>query len=94
MATERTFKDSFYTLIGPLLLAIVGWYASSTLQEIKQDVKLLLEDRATMKEQIIQLERRIKALENANTTRQPVELSTIFDKPKTLVLTEQGFQYV
>lgn len=94
--TEK-FKESFFTIIGPALVAVIGWFMMSTLKDIQGDVKLLLEGRATMKEQIIhmqiELDRLNKEHEKTNLGKVSHNMF-IYDKTKQLVYTPRGFKYV
>lgn len=90
-----TFKRDFYLMFGPLLVAAVGWFMSSTLTEIKQDVKLLLEANATLKEKVHQLETKLETLDrDTKKANPPLSNLILFDKTKKLVLTKRGFCYV
>ena len=92
MPQENKPVEFLYTVIGPTLMLIVGWFVSNTLTEIKQDVKILLETNATLREKVFQLESKIERMEKK--CMLPQASSLIFDKTRRLVLTENGFTYV
>lgn len=91
---SKSTLNSVYIFFGPILLAVVGWFMATTLQEIKQDVKTLLETNATLKEKVHQLELKVENIDKTTSLRKPLTFSLVYDKTKRLTLTSHGFQYV
>lgn len=93
-----TLKEAFKYIIG-VALTCFGWFISTTLTEIKADIKVLLEDKAAKTEQIRSLERATfgkvtESEDNAYNDKQKHHFfNMIFDKTKTLQYKNQEFSY-
>ena len=93
-----TLKEAFKYIIG-VVLTCFGWFISTTLTEIKADIKILLEDKAAKTEQIRSLERATfgkvtESEDNAYNDEQKRHFfNMIFDKTKTLQYKNQEFIY-
>lgn len=93
---QRTTLDELRAYIMPLTIASFGWYMTSLINEIKSDVKLLLETKAIHGEQIEQYRRRIDKLEGkvfSMNVYLPNYMRFIFDKTKTLHFHNGEFYY-
>ena len=93
-----TLAEAFKYIIG-ITIACFGWFISTTLTEIKTDIKILLEDKAAKTEQIRSLERAtfgkvIELKDNAYNGKQKHHFyNMIFDKTKTLHYKNKEFIY-
>lgn len=90
--------DAFKYIIG-IALTCFGWFISTTLTEIKSDIKILLEDKAAKTEQIRALERAAFGKITAeidmsfSSNQNPHFYNMIFDKTKTLKYENEHFIY-
>lgn len=86
---QKSVQDYIREFLSPILITIVGYYTISTLNEIKSDIKTLLETKAVHTEQLRALERKVFALYSI----QIRGLDFIFDKTKTLKYDGGVFYY-
>jgi hypothetical protein len=87
---QRTPIDYIREFISPILIAIIGYYSMTTLNEIRSDVKTLLETSAKHTEQIRSLERKVFGMVSIDYNY----LKIIFDKNKTLKYKDGVFDYM
>ena len=87
---QRTPIDYIREFISPILIAIIGYYSMTTLNEIRSDVKTLLETSAKHTEQIRSLERKVFGMVSIDYNY----LKIIFDKNKTLKYQDGVFDYM
>jgi hypothetical protein len=87
---QRTPIDYIREFISPILIAIIGYYSMTTLNEIRSDVKTLLETSAKHTEQIRSLERKVFGMVSIEYNY----LKIIFDKNKTLKYQDGVFYYM
>lgn len=86
---QKTIPDYIREYISPILITIVGFYTAMTLNEIKLDIKSLLETKAAHSEQIRALERKVFG----QIFIQIHGLDFIFDKTKVLKYEDGQFYY-
>jgi len=95
----RTVQDYLREYITPALVAAFGWYMSSTISEVRSDVKQLLETRATHTEQLRTIEHRLERLEKSAFGMSSIMISLykvaqiIYEKPKQLQYRDGNFFY-
>ena len=88
-------KEVTKYLIG-IIVAGFSWYMSQTIQEIRSDIKILLESKATNAEQIRSQEHRLDNLEHrifGSNFSLNLGPRIDYDKPKTLAYNGIRFYY-
>jgi hypothetical protein len=59
---SNSFEERLKSWLAPILMVIVGWYTSTTINEIKADVKILLQHDISNTERTKYLEIELKTL--------------------------------
>lgn len=88
---SNSFEERLKSWLAPILMVIVGWYTSTTINEIKADVKILLQHDISNTERTKYLEIELKTLREQKTkvtsynTIPPIKLFR-YDGDKTKML--------
>lgn len=97
---QKTIQDYIREYITPGLITIFGWYMSTTITEVKTDVKALLETRATHTEQLRTIESRMDKVERKVFGFSLIAVSfykvlnIVYEKPRQLEYRNGSFDYV